>query len=143
LWHGLSGDFPSAISVLVPQIEQLVRTYLKGRGIFTLFVDEGGIETEKGLNALLEMPESSQLIGPGLTFELRALLCEQHGPNLRNDLAHGLLNDPQSWSAGAVYAWWLCMRLVVLSYWDMVMQGADQADQRGEATHVCNDQLQP
>ncbi|MGC5021405.1 DUF4209 domain-containing protein [Micromonospora sp. DT47] len=136
LWHGLSGDFPSAISVLVPQVEQLVRGNLKAHGIFTLFVDENGVETEKGLNTLLEMPESSQLLGPDLTLELRALLCEQLGPNLRNHLAHGLLNDPQSWSAGAVYAWWLCLRLVVLPYYGMIMQAQAENGSAGETTDV-------
>jgi len=132
LWHGLSGDFPSAISVLVPQVEQLVRAHLKAHESFTLFVNEDGIETEKGLNALLEMPESSQVLGPDLTLELRALLCEQLGPNLRNDVAHGLLNDPKSWSVGAVYAWWLCLRLVVLPYYDMLMRTQAQSASEAE-----------
>ncbi|MFG3640779.1 DUF4209 domain-containing protein [Micromonospora sp. NPDC047762] len=136
LWHGLSGDFPSAISVLVPQMEQMVRGYMKAHGIFTLFVDENGVETEKGLNTLLEMPESSQLLGPDLTLELRALLCEQLGPNLRNDLAHGLLNDPQSWGVGAVYAWWLCLRLVVLPYYGMLMEAQAENGSAGETTDV-------
>jgi len=116
LWHGLAGDFPSAISVLVPQVEQMVRAFMKSHGAYTLFVDERGLESEKSLNALLEMPEADRAFGPNLTLELRALLCEQLGPNLRNDLAHGLLNDPQSWSAAAVYAWWLCLYLVLLPY---------------------------
>jgi hypothetical protein len=93
-----------------------VRAFLKAHGTYTLFVDERGVESEKSLNALLEMPEADRAFGPNLTLELRALLCEQLGPNLRNDLAHGLLNDPQSWSAAAVYAWWLCLYLVLLPY---------------------------
>ncbi len=133
LWHGLSHDFPSAISMLVPQVEQLVRVYLKARGIFTIIVDENGVEMEKGLNTLLEMPESSQLLGPDLTLELRALLCEQLGPNLRNDLAHGLLNDPRSWSVAAVYAWWLCLRLVVLPYYGMLMEAQAENGSGGES----------
>ncbi|MFE9690826.1 DUF4209 domain-containing protein [Micromonospora sp. NPDC005806] len=136
LWHGLSRDFPSAISMLVPQVEQLVRVHLKAHGIFTLFVDENGVETEKGLNTLLEMPESLQLLGPDLTLELRALLCEQLGPNLRNDLAHGLLNDPKSWSAAAVYAWWLCLRLVVVPYYGMLMKAQAENGSAGETTDV-------
>ncbi|WFE26614.1 DUF4209 domain-containing protein [Solwaraspora sp. WMMD791] len=116
LWHGLSGDFPSAISVLVPQVEQMARAFLRARGAYTLIVDERGVESEKSLNALLAMPEAVRAFGPSLTLELRALLCEQLGPNLRNDLAHGLLNDPQSWSAAAIYAWWICLYLVLLPY---------------------------
>ncbi|WP_425717015.1 DUF4209 domain-containing protein [Micromonospora sp. DT233] len=132
LSHGLAGDFPSAISLLVPQIEQMVRRHMKDHGIFTLFVNEDGSESEKGLNALLDMSESSKLLGPDLNLELRALLCEQIGPNLRNDLAHGLLNDPQSWSVSAVYAWWLCLRLVILSYYGMLMDAQTDPRPAGE-----------
>ncbi|KAB1117662.1 DUF4209 domain-containing protein, partial [Micromonospora sp. AMSO12t] len=64
------------------------------------------------------------------------LLCEQPGPNLRNDLAHGLLNDPESWSAAAVYAWWLCLRLVVLPYYRMLLKAQAEAVSTGETTDV-------
>lgn len=101
---------------------------MRDRGVFSLFVDERGVETEKGLKTLLEMPEATQLLGPDLTLELRALLCEQLGPNLRNDLAHGLLNDSQSWSAAAVYAWWLCLRLAALPYYGVLMHAREQGD---------------
>ncbi|MEV4536262.1 DUF4209 domain-containing protein [Asanoa sp. NPDC049518] len=135
LWHGLSGDLPSAISLLVPQVEQLVRANLQAHGAFTLFVDESGVESEKSLNALLEMPESQRVLGPSLTFELRALLCEQLGPNLRNDLAHGLLNDPRSWSSAATYAWWLCLRMVLLPYLHVFSQAkGEQASTDGPQT---------
>lgn len=120
LRHGLAGDFPSAIAVLVPQIEELVRRVYKGASVFTLHVGEDGIETEKYLGALLEMPEAGSLLGPNLTLELRALLCEQLGPNMRNELAHGLLTDAQAHGAAAVYAWWHCLRLVVIPYFNMV-----------------------
>ncbi len=131
LWHGFAGDFPSAISVLVPQVEQMVRDFLQVRGVFTFFVDERGVESKKGLNALLEMPEASRLLGADLAFELRVLLCEQVGPNLRNEVAHGLLNDPQSWSATAVYTWWLCLRLVYVPYFNMLSKEQDDSELTG------------
>ena len=51
--------------------------------------------------------------------ELRALLLEQGGANLRNNIAHGLFDDVASWSASSVYAWWLALRLVVTPLWHM------------------------
>ncbi|KQY46381.1 DUF4209 domain-containing protein [Cellulomonas sp. Root137] len=116
LLHGLSGDFPSAVSVLVPQVEQLVRRHLKLAGVHTLYVAEDGTEQEKALGSLLEAPETEATFGRNWTFELRTLLSEQLGVNLRNDLAHGLLADDGSWSAAAVYATWHCLKLVVLPY---------------------------
>jgi hypothetical protein len=51
--------------------------------------------------------------------EVRALLVEQGGANLRNDIAHGLFDDIASWSRSSVHAWWLALRLVVTPLWRM------------------------
>ena len=128
LRHGLSGDFPSAVSVLVPQVEQALRRVLKGGGVHTLFVDPAsGVESEKSLPTLLDMPEAIGVLGPALHFELSTLLVDQGGGNLRHDTAHGLLHDAQAWSASAVYAWWLCVRLVVVPILNMRTEAVDQA----------------
>ena len=81
--------------------------------------DATAVESEKGLPALLSMPESVDALGADLQYELATLLIQQEGDNLRHDTAHGLLHDGQAWSAGAVYAWWLCLRLVVVPLWNM------------------------
>lgn len=129
LSHGLNGDFPSAISVLVPQIEHALRQVLKGHGVYTLMVDDAtGVESEKGLAALLAMPETVETLGADLQYELSTLLIQPQGDNLRHDTAHGLLHDGQAWSAGAVYAWWLCLRLVVVPLWNMTNASTDSSN---------------
>ncbi|MFT3872656.1 MAG: DUF4209 domain-containing protein [Nocardioides sp.] len=116
LWHGLSGDFPSAVSILIPQIEQMVRLRLKNEGVHTLYIGDGGVETEKALGALLDIEQAIAYLGPNLCFELRALLLEQVGPNLRNELAHGLVTDGVLWGAPSIYAWWLCLRMALAPF---------------------------
>lgn len=125
LQHGLAGDFPSAVSILVPQLEELIRQHFNAHHVFTLHVADDGVEKEKSIGALLEMSEAPDLLGVNMAFELRALMTEQRGPNLRNDLAHGLLTDAQSRGTAAVYAWWHCLRLVVIPYATM-RQAADE-----------------
>lgn len=145
LGHGLNGDFPSAVSVLVPQIEHALRQVLKAGGAYTLLVDDAtGVESEKGLGSLLTMPEAKEVLGAELQYELSTLLIESQGDNLRHDTAHGLLHDGQAWSAGAVYAWWLCLRLVVVPLWNAMEtrslpsgpEAADEAPLRGRATRT-------
>ena len=59
----MGGDHGSA--ALVPQLEQLVRTLLKRHGAHTLYVDEQtGLESQKSLNALLDMDETADALGP-------------------------------------------------------------------------------
>jgi hypothetical protein len=110
---GLSGDYGSAVAILVPQLEHLLRMMLKSRGAYTLLIGDQGVETEKSLAALLDMEEAVEALGAGLVMELKALLVEPGAANLRHDIAHGLLDDAAAWSYTAVYAWWSCLRLVV------------------------------
>lgn len=116
LLHGLDGDFVSAVCVLVPQIEQLVRVHLNQAGAHTLVTDDRGVETEKGLTALLDDQKSIEVLGVDLRFELKALFTASQGPNLRNVIAHGLASDGHLMGHSAVYAWWLALRMTVLSW---------------------------
>ncbi|WP_223984693.1 DUF4209 domain-containing protein [Arthrobacter sp. NicSoilB8] len=109
---GLGGNYGAAVSVLIPQLEQVVRVMLKRHNVDTLFVDELGVESEKSLNALLDMTDTEKIFGAGMVMEMKAMLVVQGGPNLRNNVAHGLLDDNSAWSYSALYMWWFCLRLV-------------------------------
>ncbi len=130
LFAGYEKDFVAALHLLVPQIEHMVRWHLKAAGIKTTNLDKDGIENENGLSALMELPEVTQIFGEDLSFELKALVCDAFGPNLRNELAHGLLDDEACHSAYAIYAWWLGLKLVFNTFWNAkrkadVEKGAD------------------
>ena len=76
LFHGFNGDFASALYILAPQMENLVRQLLKSVRVSTTTFDADNIETENSLNALLERPETAEIFGADVVFELRALYCE-------------------------------------------------------------------
>lgn len=130
---GLVGNYGAAISVLAPQLEQVVRVKLKRNGVYTLFVDEHGVESEKSLNVLLDMTETEDIFGAGMVMEMKAMLVAQGGPNLRNDVAHGLLDDKSAWSYSALYMWWFCLRLVVWPVIDLMDRARSRADRSGES----------
>lgn len=124
---GLAENYGAAIAVLIPQLEQVVRVMLKRNDVFTLFVDEQGVESEKSLNALLDMTEAEETLGEGMVMEMKAMLITQTGPNLRNDVAHGLLTDNLAWSYSALYMWWFCLRLAVYPVIEMMDRARLQA----------------
>ncbi|MCF2588519.1 DUF4209 domain-containing protein [Brevibacterium sp. UCMA 11752] len=128
---GLGGNYGSAVSVLVPQLEQVVRVMLRRHDVHTLFVDEHGIESEKSLNALLDMTETEDVFGAGMVMEMKAMLVVQGGPNLRNDVAHGLLDDNSGWSYSALYIWWFCLRLVTWPVIEMISRARTQSTESG------------
>jgi len=56
-------------------------------------LDKDGIENENGMSTLIGLPEAEQVFGKDLVFEFESLFCNAFGPNLRNELAHGLLHE--------------------------------------------------
>jgi hypothetical protein len=117
LFAGYDGDFVTALHLLIPQIEHMVRIHLKQAGAATTTLDKEGIESENGLSTLMALSEVEAIFGKDLVFELKALLCDAFGPNLRNELAHGLLDDSDCRSPAAIYAWWLGLKLVFNTWW--------------------------
>jgi hypothetical protein len=118
LFAGYDKDFISAIHLLIPQIENMVRYQLKASGVKTTNHDVNGIENENSLGTLMDLSETETIFGESLTFELRALFCDALGPNLRNEIAHGLLDEAHCQSAYVIYAWWLGLKLVFNTFWN-------------------------
>lgn len=118
LWSGFEYDFRNSIHLLAPQVEHIVRICLKNNGVHTTTIDKDGIENENGLSTLLRDEQAEEILGEDLLFELRAVFTESIGANLRNDVAHGLLDDQSAGSQVSVYAWWMILRLVVRSLFD-------------------------
>lgn len=118
LYFGFDGDFIGALHILTPQIENLVRYHLKSHGERTTTIDNNGIEKECGLSTLMEKPKVIELFGKDLAFELRAIYCDPIGPNLRNNIAHGLLSIDACQNTHSIYAWWMAFRIIYNSFWN-------------------------
>lgn len=118
LHAGFDRDFTVSMHLLAPQIEHMVRFHLKNAGVKTTNLDIDGIENENGLSTLMGLPETETVFGKDLSFEIKALFCDALGPNLRNELAHGLLDDDSFQSIHAYYAWWMGLRLVFNTFWN-------------------------
>lgn len=113
LYQGFEWDFRSAIHLLAPQVENMVRQLLKQNGLVTTHTDPNGIENEMGLSSLVSIVGAREILGDDLWFELQAVFTDSLSANLRNDVGHGLLDDDTSNSLYSVYAWWMILRLVV------------------------------
>ena len=127
--QGFNLEFSTSIHLLSPQIENMVRFHLKSAGVTTTHLDHEGIETEMGLSTLMDFPETRSIFGEDLTFEVNALFCDPMGPNLRNEIAHGLLDDQQINSAYVVYAWWLGLKLVFNTFWNSLNRDSEHEQQ--------------
>ncbi|WP_323144850.1 DUF4209 domain-containing protein [Massilia phyllosphaerae] len=129
LHAGYCGDYVQAIHILIPQFENMVRVALRDAGAHTTTHDVNGLDMEVGLSNLVERPQMIKVFGDNLTFTVRAIMCEQEGPNLRNAVAHGIADDSLCSGVYGVYAWWLILRLVVESF----VADLPQEDEHGPA----------
>ena len=129
LFYGFDHEFDTALHLLVPQIENMVRFHLKRVEAKTTNVDPSGIETENGLSTLMDLPQAVDLFGEDVAYEIRTLFCDHFGQNLRNNVAHGLIDDAEAQSVRSVYAWWYGLKLVFNTYWKVSHRTEDSAEQ--------------
>ncbi len=111
LYFGLCLDFMPAMHLLVPQVENSVRHVLERSGVVVSSLNSQEIQEVLGLDNLLRMPETKEILGDDLLFDLKGLFIERFGSNLRNRLAHGLLSDAESISLRSVYIWAILLRI--------------------------------
>lgn len=128
LYAGLTGDFFTSTHILIPQIENSVRYLLGKRGVLTSGLDNFGIQEERRLTTTLDpskCPEITSIFDEDTLFDLQGLLIKDSGSNLRNRMAHGLINDSEFLSPIMSYLWWVTLRLCclpILNYQQKVEQ---------------------
>lgn len=108
---GFRRDFVTALHLLIPQVEHALRAVLDAQGVIASRIDQDGIQEDWPLGRVLAAPELGVAITPLLVFELKSLLVEKGGSNLRNRLAHGMMPSDEFGTVPAIYFWWLVLRI--------------------------------
>lgn len=137
LHSGLTGDYIVAAHLLIPQIENSLRHILTESGEITSGMSRQEVQNHFDLNRMLTdgalETKLTEILGGDLVFQLKGLLVQHYGANLRNEIAHGTLGIEEL-SSGfyglqAVYTWWLTLRLCmacVLTASDLSAQESPQ-----------------
>ena len=111
LHAGLTGNLLVSTHLLMPQIENSFREILSQHGVVPSKLNRYGIQEEMHLQELLYLPKFEEVFGADFTFDLKILLIDHGGPNLRHGTAHGLRSYAEFLSPEAVYFWCLTLRL--------------------------------
>lgn len=111
---GFRGNHVISNHILIPQVEHLIRSLLYAHGKRTSTYSTSGIEKENDLNTTLVDPGLNKILGEDLVFDLRGLLVEPFGSNLRNEMAHGMREYGGFFTVESVYCWWLTLHLLCL-----------------------------
>ncbi len=116
LFYGLAGDTMLAAHLLVPQVENSIRYMLHCNGVDVSNLNSDMTQPVKLLGPLMDMPETKQLLGDDLHFEIRGLFIEKTGYSFRNNLSHGFITERESYSEAAINCWWLILRMCVMTH---------------------------
>lgn len=110
LYYGFKKEFIVSTSLLVPQIEHLLRMNLKYINENTInYKRNDGIEEEMGIDRLLD--ENIKKFEKTIYQEFKLILTKPF--NLRNDVAHGLISDEYFQTQLTIYFWWLVLKLII------------------------------
>ena len=116
LQKGFEFDFPTAVHILAPQLENMVRIMVLDNGGVASTIDQTtSVEKYIALGSLLDKSEAKEALGNDLEFEIRSIFTDKRGPNLRNNIAHGEMDDYSSQSEFCFYAWWMILRILCMS----------------------------
>jgi|GEM_PF-3365664 len=112
LYLGWCRDLTSAIYILAPHLENMMRRLLKDAGALTTHDGNDAVSREHGLGTLLQTPECESILGKEFTKELQVIFTDVIGYNIRNHVAHGLMADNAGQSLIGLHAWWITLRFI-------------------------------
>lgn len=110
----LCGQYYEAMHILAPQVENLFRNIAKEVGGITVTLENDGSSKEKVLKSIFDLPELLDCYDNDILFLFKALLNEQSGANIRNEIAHGIVSETSA-STG-VYLFFAGAVIKLLSY---------------------------
>jgi lysyl-tRNA synthetase class 1 len=91
----LQGDNVKAVHLLVPQVEYALRKIADDIGlpVTKAHLSLKGVSVAINMGDILYAPEILAALGENLTLHFQALYSDPRGLNLRNELAHGLMDS--------------------------------------------------
>ncbi|WP_346846362.1 DUF4209 domain-containing protein [uncultured Clostridium sp.] len=109
--------------ILAPQVENLFRNIAKEVGVLTVTLENDGSSKEKVLSSIFDLPELMDCYDNDILFMFKGLLNEQSGANIRNEIAHGILDENKAESGVYLYFAFAIIKLLLytsLKYYEMI-----------------------
>ena len=134
----MCGDMPVVVHRLVPQLENALRRLLERASGRTTSLDSEGLQQDRTLGLVLCTGELEEALGPNALFDLKCLLIERFGANLRNLLSHGLVDHASISSSLASYLCWLVLHLCAVP---VLLRAREDEKTEGKGRNLCSRRL--
>lgn len=103
IYMALKGQCYEALHILAPQVENLFRNIARESGGLTVTMENDGTSKEKVLSSIFDLPELMDCYDNDVLFMFKELLNEQAGANIRNIIAHGIIEENEGSSGASLY----------------------------------------
>lgn len=111
---GFNLDLATAMHLLMPQVENAIRSLAELCGAVVYKTDCNGIEECLSLDSILKLEELQESIDPEILFNMRVFYTSPYGIGMRDIIGHGLRSDKGLQSADSLAVWWFTLHLVCL-----------------------------
>lgn len=111
----LRGEYYEAMHILAPQMENLFRNIANEVGGLTSTLSDDGLSQEKVLSSVFTLPELLDAYNSNIIFAFRGLLNEQAGANIRNRIAHGIIEESECSSGECLFFGALVIKFLLLT----------------------------
>lgn len=110
-YHGFDLDFESALGILTPQMECFIRELASSYGESKYKINDKNIDEVNGLEYFLKKQNKlNQNLDEDIYFGLCVVFFNECGFNFRNNFAHGIIDDFNSYQC--IYVWWLYLYFI-------------------------------
>ena len=111
LFAGFELDIITAMSILMPQIENAIRCMVAECGVVVYKIYDNGVEECLSLDTILKLPEVEEIFEENFLFNLKVFFTSDYGFGMRNIVGHGLLSDRELQSSHCLAVWWFVLRM--------------------------------
>lgn len=109
------GDYYAALHILAPQTEYIFREIAKNAGALTVTLENDGSSKQKTLTTVFDLPELLDCYDNDIIFLFKGLLNEASGANIRNEIAHGIMEESKGVAGASIYFICAFIKLLVIS----------------------------
>ena len=123
---------PTAMHLLMPQIEHGIRCLAHECGAVVYKTDKNGVEESLSLESLFNAPEIVECLDDIFLFNLRLFYTSEYGFGMRNIIGHGLRSDAELQASSSLATWWFTLKICCMYSPELVKRLNKQIEERSK-----------
>lgn len=127
LTAGFEYDYITALSILMPQMENAIRNLSGDCGAVVYKTKDNGVEECLSLESILKLPEMEKHIDPIYLFNFKVFYTSEYGFGMRNIIGHGLASDAELSSYQGLIVWWFTLRMCCIYSPELIKRISEQS----------------